>query len=92
MSDEQWRALRGHPLNAPGDMLGVSFAAGGPAIGPVPLLRLTDGVFSVRPNEELTYVLGLAFDEGGSIRVATARWNLCWTIPNPACAPPRRTI
>jgi hypothetical protein len=55
-------------MNAPKDTLGVSFAAGGPAIGPVPLLRLDDGVFSVRPVEDLTYVLGLAFDEG--VRIA----------------------
>jgi hypothetical protein len=63
MDDRRWRMTQGRPLNAPGDLLGISFGPDGPSIGPVPLLRKIDGAVAVRPVGELEYVLGLAFDE-----------------------------
>jgi len=63
MDQNRWNAARGASLNAPGDRLGISFGAAGPSIGPVALLQKVDGALTVRPIEELEYVLGLAFDK-----------------------------
>ena len=67
MSGKEWQAPRGNPLNAPGDRLGISFGSDGPSIGPIALLQKVDGVFAIRPVDELQYVLGLAFDTGVDI-------------------------
>lgn len=63
MNEKRWEAARGEPLNAPGDRLGVTFGPEGPSMGPIALLQKVDGVLTVRPIDELEYVLGLAFDK-----------------------------
>ena len=58
---------RGRPSNVHGVHRGVSFGEDGPSIGPVALLRRTDGVLTVRPIEELQYVLRHAMEGSFSI-------------------------
>lgn len=67
MTEKPRNAIRGRPLNAADDRLGVSFGPDGPAIGPVPLLERRDGVLTPRLREDLAYVLDLAFDT--SVRI-----------------------